>query len=330
MPPASTATDPSAPFAVAPDLEASRGPGRLPASELRDLMRLDSRLALGHIALEWFAILAAAVVCDLFWHPLLYLATVIWIGSRQHALGVMAHDGAHGLLLRNRAWNDAVAQIFLAWPLFMAFGAYREIHVLHHRHLNTAEDPDWARNRPDRLETGPGGWEFARIMLGLNGDQKSLLDVLRSGEGAARRRSRLEALRWPLAAGVVVGFLAAGRLDALVLYWLVPLFTWFLWTMRLKGTAEHFAVENRAGANASRTVIASFPERLLIAPKNVHYHVEHHLYPATPFYRLPELHRRLMQQPEYRERIHLTRGYRAYLRECLALCRRSPTPAAAS
>ena len=146
---------------------------------------------------------------------------------------------------------------------------------------------------------------------------------------APKARSGLESLRWPVLAAVGVGFFLAGRLDALLLYWLAPLFTWFLVTMRLKGTAEHFAVENRDGASASRTVVASRLERLLIAPRHVEYHVEHHLYPAVPCYRLPELHRRLMQQPGYAERVHLTRGYGRYLLECAAFGRRS-APAAAT
>ena len=251
---------------------------------------------------------------------------MVFIGARQHALAVMAHDGAHSLLLRNRRWNDLLAQFVLAWPLLMAFGAYRKVHVRHHRHLNTSEDPDWARNRPDRLATHPGRWEFLRILLGLSGDQRALLDVMRARQ-ADEPSAPLEWMRWPWTLALVLGFVLAGRLDALLLYWFVPLFTWFLVTMRLKGTAEHFAVETGPRGHGSRTVIASLPERWLVAPRNVAYHAEHHLYPGVPCYRLPALHRRLMEQPAYREQVHLTRGYAAYLGECLELSRRPAAPA---
>ena len=68
----------------------------------------------------------------------------------------------------------------------------------------------------------------------------------------------------------------------------------------------------------SRTTRCSWLERLFIAPKNVYYHLEHHLFPSVPFYHLPALRCELLRQPGYRERAHVTRGYLGFLRECIA------------
>ena len=41
-------------------------------------------------------------------------------------------------------------------------------------------------------------------------------------------------------------------------------------------------------------------ERLTIAPLNINFHIAHHLFPAVPWYRLPTVHARLMQDAAYR------------------------------
>ncbi len=298
---------------------------RLLPAEIRGFSRVEGWRTVLHIAWEWGAIVLAAWLCERFWHPAAYLLAVVWIGARLHGLGLLAHDGAHFLLFSDKRWNDRVCELFCAWPVFISLPAYRGIHLRHHANLNTADDPDWARNRPDRLRTRRSTLELARILLGISRDQRELANFFTAreagGEGGAVALPRARrAAYYTIIAGA---FAVAGRLDLLALYWLVPLCTWFLFAMRLKGIAEHFAVEDVDAANASRTTVLSWPERLLIAPKNVQYHVEHHLYPSVPFHRLPRLHRRLLEQPAYRERLHLTRGYLAMLRECARSARRS-------
>ena len=290
----------------------------LPTVVVRRLSHLDPGLGVAHILLEWTAIAVAAWVTETFWHPLLYAVAVVWIGSRQHALAVMAHDGVHGLIVRNRRTNDLLAELLLAWPVLVPFRSYRHVHRLHHRHLGTARDPDFARNRPERLGRRGGAMEFARIMLGLNAEQRGLLAFFAWGDGAIetetlKPRAWLRGGYYALVLGAAWAF---GGLSLLAQYWLVPLFTWFLFCMRLKGTAEHFAVEGSDALSLSRSIRPGPLARLLIAPKQVYCHIEHHLYPSVPHYRLRELQLELMKQPDYAERAHVTGGYLAFLREC--------------
>lgn len=290
----------------------------LPAAVVRRLSRLEPWLGVAHILLEWTAIVAAVWVAETFWHPLLYAAAVVWIGARQHALAIMAHDGVHGLIVPRRRVNDLLAELLLAWPVLVPFRSYRHVHRLHHRHLGTARDPDFARNRPDRLGRRGGALEFARIMLGLNAEQRGLLAFFAWGDVAVeteRLRTR-PWLRGGYYALVLAVAAAAGGSSLLARYWFVPLFTWFLFCMRLKGTAEHFAVEGREPLNLSRSIRPGLLTRLLVAPKQVYCHIEHHLYPSVPHYRLRELQAELMKYPGYAERAHVTGGYVAFLREC--------------
>ena len=59
----------------------------------------------------------------------------------------------------------------------------------------------------------------------------------------------------------------------------------------------------------TRTVIPNFLEAWFLAPHGLNYHIEHHLYPSVPFYRLGDLHRTLMQDEHFAARAHITRGY---------------------
>src|SRR3989442_744970 len=94
------------------------------------------------------------------------------------------HDGVHAVIVRTRRTNDLLAELLLAWPVLVPFRSYRHVHRLHHRHLGTERDPDFARNRPERLGRRGGAMEFARIMLGLNAEQRGLLAFFAWGDGA--------------------------------------------------------------------------------------------------------------------------------------------------
>ena len=59
--------------------------------------------------------------------------------------------------------------------------------------------------------------------------------------------------------------------------------------------AEHFGISNRDGDSVTdaATVVPTVFDRIFLVPKNVGYHIEHHLYPSVPFFRLPHLARDL-------------------------------------
>lgn len=78
----------------------------------------------------------------------------------------------------------------------------------------------------------------------------------------------------------------------------------------IRSVAEHFgelAYEDEL--SSSRTVQPNWLEKILIAPHQEGYHLEHHLYPGVPFYNLPKLHLLLMQTKVYQDKAHITKGY---------------------
>src|SRR5688572_32974567 len=70
------------------------------------------------------------------------------------------------------------------------------------------------------------------------------------------------------------------------------------------------------GYQVTRTTIPTRLESLFILPRNIGYHIEHHWYPSVPFYRLPELHERLLRVPGYRLDANIQRSVLHALLEC--------------
>ncbi len=59
----------------------------------------------------------------------------------------------------------------------------------------------------------------------------------------------------------------------------------------------------------ARSVLAPLWELWLIAPWGLNYHLEHHLYPSVPCFRLGELHALLMTREPFPQLAHVTHGY---------------------
>ncbi len=70
-------------------------PERLPPAKLKELSVLQPSRALIATAEEWAGIAAAIAICSYYWHPVLYLIAVMFIGARQHALLILGHDASH-------------------------------------------------------------------------------------------------------------------------------------------------------------------------------------------------------------------------------------------
>ena len=61
--------------------------------------------------------------------------------------------------------TDSAAEIILAWPNLISARAYRRNHFAHHRYLNTAQDPDWARRQGDTTWVFPKHWSRLTLLM---------------------------------------------------------------------------------------------------------------------------------------------------------------------
>jgi len=95
-----------------------------------------------------------------------------------------------------------------------------------------------------------------------------------------------------------------------LLFWIIPYLTAFFMFQYIRSVAEHFGeLAYEDSLSSSRTILPTRLERFLIAPHNVSYHLEHHLFPGVPFYNLPKLHEKLMKGEVYQINAHITKGY---------------------
>jgi fatty acid desaturase len=87
---------------------------------------------------------------------------------------------------------------------------------------------------------------------------------------------------------------------------------------RVRNIAEHAVVgDNNDRLRNTRTTMANWGMRMVLAPYWVNYHLEHHLFVFTPCWKLPAAHRMLMAQG-FGQRMELAPGYLAVLRQATA------------
>jgi fatty acid desaturase len=306
-----------------------------PAS-IRRLSTLSPWRSAVHIAMEWSLIVGATGLGLRFFGPITYPIAVAFIGARQHSLGLLMHEGAHYRLANNRRVNEWLGEALLSWPfMVLSMRAYRRNHFPHHSHLNTEDDPDWTAKQNAE-------WTFPQRPAQL---YRMLLEDL-LGIGFIRFAIKVrhlpkpkahdveidtQALKWGRLAfwtAVIVGSMYFGVLHMVLLFWVVPFFTWFQLVLRVRSIAEHFAIAERSDFYGStRSVDLTWFDRVFVLSNDSSMHVEHHLFPSVPFYRLRELRCLLMQNPDFAQGLHRSAGYRAVIRECLVEAR-SPEPSA--
>jgi fatty acid desaturase len=246
----------------------------------RELARPDAWAWISRALGEWVWIGLALAFAHRYWSPLGVLLAAYWIGTRQHALAMLAHDGAHGAISRNRRVNDLVTGLLAFWPLYGNLHGYRRFHFRHHRWTGQAEDPEHEYKRqasPDWDLPFTGG-KLARLLvgdlLGLNFGRVVLLGKFAPPEG---RFDRAGLPLWGLGAALATWHLG---IFWVALPWNLGFMTSHWAAFRLRALTEH------VGTRDTHRIDAPWWARSLFVPQNTWYHWEHHRYPAIPSWQL--------------------------------------------
>ncbi|WP_374029269.1 fatty acid desaturase family protein [Bdellovibrio bacteriovorus] len=251
------------------------------------------------VAFDWTVMAGAIAVSLAYPHPLLYLAVVVVIAARQHALLVVMHEGAHFRISKNIKVNDFISNMLAAYPVMISTLDYRVHHTAHHKYTNGEQDPDWVRKIPLQEWQFPqsksaitktllqqiavGGWQWISLMVKMS------------------KKDWKKGFYWAALLGTVA---VTGTWKEFLLYWMVPLATLFPMFQRIRSISEHFGLVRSHELNGSRNTLAGPIESFFLSPHDVNYHLAHHLFPSVPHYNLKSLHKSLRAHPVYAEHAH--------------------------
>ncbi|MET0341017.1 MAG: fatty acid desaturase family protein [Polyangiales bacterium] len=312
----------------------------LTRDEIRALLRpSDLRGALS-IALCWALIgLSLALIAAFPANPLAWLVALVLLGGRQLALGILMHECAHHSLFATRWANDAFGKWLCAALVWQRLDAYRKHHLLHHAHTSLDEDTDLNLIEPFPCSRESLRRKFLRDLTGRTFVRRTVGLVLMdagvltySASGGQRRVTPRPSRRAMLTnlmqnAGPVLltnaalyAICASAGHGFVYLGWLLAHATVYNVFVRVRAVAEHAVLERTADPfRNTRTTEANWLARLTVAPIHVNHHLEHHLLPTVPHYRLPKLSALLRQRGAYEHAPHAS-GYC----EVLALATSAP------
>lgn len=282
---------------------------------------------LAAIALEWLLIAAVIAVCLTWPRSWVWVLGALLIGTRQHGMAVLAHEGAHNLVARSLFWNDILTNCLATYWLTFPIQGYRTSHLKHHWYLETPDDP--TKVSVDRY---PDEWTFPmppRQLIGLfvrdltlrsHRAEVSLMNYLWDAPG--KRAPHVVSIIL-LHSMVIAAAAWSGHIWAYIFLWLLPLCTITIACYRLRSVAEHtvgpqserYSHSVVDSLRTTRTTTASGLSQFLINPYNISYHIEHHMFPSVPAFRLRDLHEKLRENPVYVNNAHITQGYRELFRE---------------
>ncbi len=307
--------------------------------EIRLLLAKSDWLGTWEVLKNWLWIAFALMIVALFPNPLTIILALFIIGGKQLGCAIIMHDAAHYSLFKNKKLNKIVGNWCGAYPIWHNVEQYRPYHLQHHRSNGTSEDPDLklALNYPVTLKSFIR--KIARDLSGVSG-VKGQLGVLAMHLGYLKYNlagvveylgnstdslGRRFLHYWKYLKGTILfnglffAFFWGIGYWWLYLIWIVALLTTYQFSIRIRSMSEHSMTPDLLDPVKNvRTTKANFFEKILFAPLNVNFHVEHHLLMNVPAYRLPTMHRLLVERGYYKEAI-LADGYWSLIQKAVSL-----------
>ncbi|GLR67136.1 fatty acid desaturase [Acidocella aquatica] len=263
--------------------------------KMKELIRRSDGPALRFFGL-WLGLLAASAIAAFFsWGSWWALPAFFVYGVLYAAADHRHHELSHGTAFRTRWLNEALFHLCAFMTLREGF-YYRWSHTRHHTHtLLVGRDPEIAAPRPpkvlmqflDFFFIHDGFVQLGRLLRNASGD------LTEDGKHFVPDGQRHRVI---LASRIYLGMILAVILGCAATHSILP--AMFVILPRFYGGffSQLFNLTQHAGLNEdvldhrlnTRTIIMNPVFSFLYA--NMNYHIEHHMFPMVPFYRLPELH----------------------------------------
>jgi fatty acid desaturase len=219
------------------------------------------------------------------WNAFLYFPIYLLAAASLHGISLFTHEGVHGVLSQSPTWNRLLSML-CALPVLQNYAAYRVLHLKHHTHLGQPGDPDRYKNYTQwsileflmhwgRLIIGYPVYIMAIPILGL-----------KQGNWNDRLWITIEII---LLTGGVWSILQLNISSEILIHaWLMPMIL-INFMVNIRGMSQHTLLEEEADlVRGTRSILTHPIVKFFMCNEN--YHLEHHLYPAVPWYNLPQLH----------------------------------------
>lgn len=311
----------------------SATPEELPASTKRKVSEIFTREeirmlnersdVMGFVAVAFTWAVIVATFALLVWAseqrwwiaaPLFVLGFIVLAG-RHLGLAILHHEAAHKSLFKTPWLNDVIGDWLCAKPIWNDVKKYRGHHFTHHRRTNQADDTDLSLVAPFPTTRGSLYRKLIRDALGLTGLKylfgRALMDAelvrwtVANDVVMLPRRAWYSHL-WALirnSSGMVItnavllaACIAVGH-GWLYAVWVLSYVTPFPLFLRVRSLAEHACTDRSTDMFLNtRSTDANLLARATVAPIRVNFHIEHHVMPSVPYFRLPLMHRMLRER----------------------------------
>lgn len=295
----------------------------LTTDELKSLHQYSDWKAFWEVLYTWLWIAFAFAL--VFFYPSVFtiIVSLFILGGKQLACAIIMHDTGHNNLFKSARLNRFFGDWFGAFPIFMNMLAYSRYHYEHHLHTGLEEDPDTGLTRGYPASKMSMLRKLLRDLLGITG-LKGFFGLMAMHLGYikfelggrvvkieskmsiwARTKLFLKNIYGPIVSNLMIfGILWALGQPLLYLLWIGAFLSTFYFCIRIRAITEHSVVpDERNPLLNTRTTKANFIEKLLFAPLNVNYHVEHHLVMSVPCYLLPKMNKILKEKGFYEEAV---------------------------
>ncbi len=241
-----------------------------------------------------------------------YPPLALLAAGRLHALGIILHDACH-MPQRHKPLGMRLLELLCGFPMATTVNAMRYHHLRHHRDSGMPTDPYFKRNLQGRpllwtLNTLRGlllipFWTvrpvfgvLALLRPGMRNAYGRVFLQDRSGEELTHSRELLDCARadlWQLGfqALVISALVVAPR--PLVFAYVIPVsLTGLTAAWRLLVEHNYEPATDRRLETIFRTTNdhhLRWVDKLLLAPRNIGYHVAHHIHPQVCLTHLPEV-----------------------------------------
>ena len=215
---------------------------------------------------------------------LLCLAGITCMGIALNSLGILIHDGLHGLLARNPSVNH-LCSFLCGLPLGISATAYQVTHNNHHYELGRRLDYGTYRQH---FRTPTLIWTAYFLQLFFGTILYVALIPFLAFAVASRKSRVFIVIEYASIAGIFFLVYQYASLESILLYWAYPLVVMSLLT-NVRGLGSHALGDVENIYLSSRTIKGSWLIDILFLHEN--YHLEHHLFPRVPSYNLPKVHK---------------------------------------